>query len=489
MDSNSHLKNKISRRDAIKFGSFTAAMATLSAAIAPRHTVAQTLTDPDMDSEENEIPKVSVIKHKTIDDIMRIDPNMERFDQFNTAFNKCMLDGFNMIRLKADDNTDLRHTFASLGSETTESEVKKPGHTDIDLAFDAGAGGVESFTGSGMSRQCSNESGPSIPMPDGSLLPLSLYKQHGSNPNEFKKSPHEYKFETPEDASYAIKKAAKLYGADLVGIAPFEERWLYKTEVHVPMDLDGNPIESHVNPFRKVQFDFKPKSVIVLAFEMDYEAYKVQPSAIGAAATTMGYSQMMETSVRMAHMIRRLGYNTVHAGNAVGISVPLAIQAGLGESSRMGLLVTEEYGPRVRLAKVYTDLEIALDEPKTFGVKEFCEICQKCADSCPSKAISKSDKTTDPDNLPMNDCNGLGVDKWYNDHQKCLSFWGVNKGECGVCISVCPYNKIDMWHHDAAKVITKIPGLRRMARSFDEVFGYGKAGSEKLMKSYWKRRI
>ncbi len=482
-------RTKISRRDAIKFGSVTAAVAAGAIMANPQKAAAQTVN-----------VSTKAKNHKTIDDIIKISPDLKRFNQADTAFCKSILGDFGVIPLQPEDDENMKHAFMNVvfssdgfnpisGKENPHLKEQKAGHTDIDLALDAGALGVESFTGSSLARVMANESGPVIPMPDNSLLPLSLYKQEVPFPSLFKKYHRQHEFDTPEDAAYAVKKAAKLYGADLVGIAPFEERWLYNTEVYLPMDVNGQPIKEHVNPFRKVEFDFEPKSVIVLAYEMDYEAYKTQPSAIGAAATSIGYSKMMESTVRLAFMLRRLGYNTVHAGNAVGISVPLAIQAGLGEASRMGLLVTEEYGPRVRLAKVYTDLDIAKDRPKTFGVKAFCEICQKCADACPGKAISKTPKTTDPENKPLNACNGKGIDKWYNNHQKCMSFWGENWGECGVCISVCPYNKIDMWHHDAAKVITKVPVLRKLARSFDEVFGYGKAGDEKLMKSYWKRRI
>lgn len=485
--------SKMSRRDAIKLGSLTTAVAATTLMSAPKDLAAQA-------AKKEVDKKYSSKKHDTIDDLIKIDPNLKRFDQANTAFCKSILSDFGVIPLKPDDNTDMKNAFlnvvfASGGfnpiSQKHNPHLKeqKPGHTDIDYALDEGALGVEIFSGSQLARILSNDSGPAIPLPDGKLLPVSLFKQEHPTPGQFKKYPRKHKFDSPEDAAFAIKKAAKLYGADLVGIAPFEERWVYNTEAYIPMDINGSPIKEHVNPFREVKFDFKPKSVIVMVYEMDYEAYKTQPSAIGAAATSMGYSKMLESTVRMSFMLRRLGYNSLHAGNAVGVSVPLAIQAGLGESSRMGLLVTEEYGPRVRIAKVYTDLEIATDKPKTFGVKEFCEICMKCADACPSKAISKIPKTSDPRNKPHNDCNGRGIEKWYNDHQKCLSFWGQNWGECAVCISVCPYNKIDMWHHDAAKAITKIPVLRNLARSFDEIFGYGKSGDEKLMKSYWKEKI
>ena len=46
------------------------------------------------------------------------------------------------------------------------------------------------------------------------------------------------------------------------------------------------------------------------------------------------------------------------------ISIPIAIDAGLGQLGRMGLIVTPKYGPRVRLAKVITDMPLVPNDPK-----------------------------------------------------------------------------------------------------------------------------
>ncbi len=298
-------------------------------------------------------------------------------------------------------------------------------------------------------------------------------------------------FKSKKDASYAVKKAAKLYGADLVGIAPFDERWLYQTEVYMPLDFQsGETIQELMNIKRPVNLGFTPKSVVVLAYEMDYEAYKTQPSGIGEAATSVGYSRMAENSIKVKSFLKALGYQAHHAGNDTGLSVPVAIQAGLGEGSRMGLLITKKYGPRIRLAKVYTDLELEYDKPISFGVKEFCEICQKCSDACPSGCLSKVAKTSSTENIPHNNSNMIGVDKWFNDAEKCFAFWAENGSECGLCISVCPYNKIDEWHHKVAQVSAEIPGLRNVARHLDEIFGYQKGIIDKKdLTEYWYKTI
>ena len=137
-----------------------------------------------------------------------------------------------------------------------------------------------------------------------------------------------------------------------------------------------------------MDFGFEPKSVIVLAFEMVYECSR-QASMIETGATYTAYSRMAEVSLRLAMFLRKLGYNTYHCGNNASPSVAEAIRAGLGEGSRMSILMTEEYGPRVRLAKVYTDCEFEYDKPKSFGVTQFCE----AASCAPTRAPRRPSRT------------------------------------------------------------------------------------------------
>ena len=132
---------------------------------------------------------------------------------------------------------------------------------------------------------------------------------------------------------------------------------------------------------------------IVLAYEMDYEGYKTSPASPSGAATGNGYSRMAFTGACLAEFIRNLGYGAVPCGNNTALSVPLAIDAGLGEKSRMGCLVTPKYGPRVRLNKIFTNMPLDYDTPISFGVEQFCQVCKKCVDNCPSSALRDSEQS------------------------------------------------------------------------------------------------
>ncbi len=60
-----------------------------------------------------------------------------------------------------------------------------------------------------------------------------------------------------------------------------------------------------------------------------------------------------------------------------------ATRAGLGWIGKTGLFVSPEAGPKVRLATVFTDLDLTAGVPVTEGR---CGSCHSCLDACPTGA-------------------------------------------------------------------------------------------------------
>ena len=262
----------------------------------------------------------------------------------------------------------------------------------------------------------------------------------------------------PEAMSRGIKRVARFLGADLVGICTLHPQWVYSHEF--------NTITGEHYPIAI------PKGchhAIVMAIEMDYDAIRSSPTGVAGAATGLGYSKMAFLAHLLAAFIRGLGYQAIPCGNDTALSIPLAMAAGLGEWSRMGLLVTEPFGPRVRLCKVFTDLPLKSDGYRPFGVVEFCKTCQKCATFCPSQAISRGGMTVAGPNISSHS----GVLKWYVDAEKCFAFWAKNRLDCATCIRVCPFNKASGAVHDAVRaVIRRTTLLNRCLVWIDSLLGY-----------------
>ncbi len=243
---------------------------------------------------------------------------------------------------------------------------------------------------------------------------IPLYRQPAAMA-EIDWTSKKYEIENPKRMSAYIKRAAKLFGASLVGICKLNRDWLY-ADAEIPE-----------------KFDY----AIVMAIEMDADGIATSPTAIAAAATGIGYSKMAFLLACMGEFIRNLGYDAIQCGNDTALSIPLAIDAGLGELGRNGLLITPQYGPRVRLCKIFTDLPLTPDKPIEFGVKNFCKKCKLCAENCEVGAISMDDE---PSFEVACKSNNPGVLKWYVDVEKCYLYWCENGIDCSTCIKVCPYN-------------------------------------------------
>ncbi|MFO7836815.1 MAG: reductive dehalogenase [Candidatus Thorarchaeota archaeon] len=255
-----------------------------------------------------------------------------------------------------------------------------------------------------------------------------------------------------------IKKAAKFFGADLVGVAELDRKWLYSTnrkgeDYDIPEEYDR---------------------AIVMAIEMDYESINTSPAMPCSAASVLGYSKMAFVEIMLSAFIKRLGYSAIPCGNDVGLSVPLAIDTGLGQYGRHGLLITEEYGPRVRLCKVLTDMPLHTDQPDypfCESVIRFCEVCEKCAEHCPSQSIPYGKERT----WEGETCsNNPGVFKWYVDVESCYEFWIENGGDCSNCIRSCPYNREPGLQLRIIHWVAKhIPQLSGFLVRLDNLLGHG----------------
>ena len=263
---------------------------------------------------------------------------------------------------------------------------------------------------------------------------------------------------SPEDMAREVKHAAKTLGADLVGITANDERWLYS---------HAYSRENETEKEQEVSTDLE--NVIVIAQSMDRGLLRTAPSALSGAATGATYSRDTIVLLAIAQYITNLGYRAVASMNDSALVIPLAIKAGLGEYGRHGLLITREFGPRVRLGKVFTDMPLAHDRPIRFGVQETCDICRACTEGCPAKAIDGGEPST----VVHNRSNIQGIRKWTTDAEKCFRFWANQNTDCSICVRVCPYNRdYHGWWNRAWRWLAGTR-LRRLALWLDRVSDRG----------------
>jgi ferredoxin len=275
--------------------------------------------------------------------------------------------------------------------------------------------------------------------------------------------------DSPGEMAAEIKKVARLFGADLVGITYQDERWVYshkysrESEDESPSDLPTDLT-----------------SAIVVCHEMDHDVLRTVPSALSGTATGVGYSADVVTLLSLAQYVRNLGYRAYASMNDTASSIPYAVKAGLGEYGRHGLLIAPGFGPRLRIGKVFTDLPLTHDRPIRFGVEEFCQICRRCSDACPPAAIA----TGEPSDEVHNRSNVRGVRKWTTDAEKCFGFWVSQVTDCSICIRVCPYNRDYPGWVNRLRYRLMGSFLRRPMLWLDALLG----GGERKAPSWWWRR-
>jgi reductive dehalogenase len=166
-------------------------------------------------------------------------------------------------------------------------------------------------------------------------------------------------------------------------------------------------------------------------------------------------------AIQIAEFIHALGYPArAHLDGNYRVVCPLvARDAGLGEIGRMGLLMTPELGPRVRLAVVTTDLPLIPDSRRRDpSVIEFCTRCKKCAVACPSRAISFDDRHEID-----------GVKRWQINSEACFTYWCTVGTDCGRCVRACPYaHPNNILHNSVRFGVRRFPLFRRAAIKLDD---------------------
>ncbi len=95
--------------------------------------------------------------------------------------------------------------------------------------------------------------------------------------------------------------------------------------------------------------------------------------------------------------------------------------AGLGAIGRHSLLVTPEFGPRVRLACALTEAELT---PSARRADDLCNECNNCVAACPSGALSEPEGT-EP----------------YSMNKYACSAYRAGAGGCSECMRVCPQGR------------------------------------------------
>jgi len=261
------------------------------------------------------------------------------------------------------------------------------------------------------------------------------------------------------EMSTRIKEVAKALGADLVGITRLDPKYVYSHH--------GQGYDREKGTYGQKTL-LNAKYAIVIACEQDLMKVRSSPSYIDEFEIGHIYHKVAVIVCQLAAFIREMGYEAMahHHRRQYVMHVPLAVEAGLGELGRNGILVTPEFGPRVRLATVTTNLPLAVDSKVNIGLEAFCDICQKCVKNCPSGAIPSG-------HYEQVD----GGKRWLINPDRCFKFWLAQPERwfgCSNCVKSCSWNKRNVFYHKwAVWMVANLPFLNRFLLLIDDII-YGK---------------
>lgn len=262
------------------------------------------------------------------------------------------------------------------------------------------------------------------------IIPLLLF-QYGSMRDKIKAIKGPMKKFFIVSLKEMFKSASRLKQNPQIGKNIIQDNFLQELESYA-FSLGISKIGyTKVNPdFIFNKFEILYDNAMIVAMEMNRKDMRHNPSDAASMEIWRTYSQLGIIVNKLADFIREKGFNC-HPSPAVGgdvMTVPIAQDSGIGVVGKNGLLITPEFGPSLRLAAIFLDIENlplkTLDDNDHLWVKDFCDICNHCVKTCPGKAIFEQTKILE-DGYPQ-----------FIDREKCAPAFSKN---CSQCISSCPF--------------------------------------------------
>lgn len=202
-----------------------------------------------------------------------------------------------------------------------------------------------------------------------------------------------------------------------------------------------DPLVSSRIPKGKRPDDILPgaKSVIVIGVPIQYTILKTAPSIYYRSLYNVVNDLLDNVSERMTLELMNMGYESLYIPRDGYRGVEglrnnpesffshrhAAYLAGMGTFGWNNMLLTPDYGPRMRFTSVITTIELPYGKPMD---DDLCLKCGRCTRVCPASAVPREDYprgTTD-----KMSCVGISTE---------LARKGISP--CGRCITECPVGK------------------------------------------------
>lgn len=160
-----------------------------------------------------------------------------------------------------------------------------------------------------------------------------------------------------------------------------------------------------------------------LAFKTERISKDLQKIGIGTIRIEPTVTTHMLDTIYVSDLRTRLSHKMV------------ATRAGLGWIGKSDLFISKEFGPRIRLVSILTNVPLNCDVLPI--EKSRCGSCKNCVEKCPANAISGKlwDISIDRDDF-FDPFKCRQICKEFGE-----KYLKMNVRVCGICVAVCPVNR------------------------------------------------
>lgn len=246
---------------------------------------------------------------------------------------------------------------------------------------------------------------------------------------------------TPAELATTIKNLGITIGFDQIGItdtdlsdaAPHFIEWI-KNGYFGEMNYMQNNLEKRLDP-QKIM----PNTKSIICCSLNYLPLRHKtPTIVAKYALGRDYHKIIRKKLKLLakkieRAIGKFNYR-VFCDSAPVLEKALAEKAGLGWIGKNTLLINPELGSYFFLGVMLTDLDLPLDAP----IKSRCGNCNKCFDSCPTRALIA------PHKLDARRCIAyLTIEHRSEIPQNLQSAIGAKIFGCDLCQEACPWNRFN----------------------------------------------
>lgn len=159
-------------------------------------------------------------------------------------------------------------------------------------------------------------------------------------------------------------------------------------------DIQDHPTQLYLHHYRQVNY-LLDRVALLLSNFIQQQGYQALP---------IPASQVIDWEHQRGHLSHKL----------------VAREAGLGWIGRNNLLITPQWGARVRLVTILTNFPLTTDQ----RISRSCNTCRQCLKVCPAGAIKE--ESEEFDHLAC-----------FEQLKKFRREWNIPHYICGICVKAC----------------------------------------------------